>query len=205
MIVQDVINTARYSELASTSIKDNDEAILLFLNAGLIELYKRFPIYTKEHIIELVEGTTIYPLPTDYMYTIAAYEEVPLISAGLVAEIPINDEYSDRSIFIPNHKEVQIPLVANDSYISLIYVPKPKNYTLLDVAEDLELPETLIECLFHYMGYKAHLGIRSDGQSENNAHFIRFERSCDKARELGVAHPIDSLRMAERTYNRGFA
>jgi hypothetical protein len=84
-------------------------------------------------------------------------------------------------------------------------VAKPKFYDPDDLSDELELPDTLIEPLLHYIGYKAHLGVRSDGQSENNAHFTRFERSCDKARTLGVAHSIDSLSMAERIFNRGFA
>lgn len=204
MIVQDIINLAKYSEVASTAIKDNNEALILFMNAGLIELYKRFPIVTNEVVIPLVEGTTLYDLPADYMYAMSAYEEVEENGSGIVAEIPINDEYSERSIFFPNHKQVQVPLVANNSYIAIIYVAKPTRYTVNDLAVEVDLPETLIECLLHYIGYKAHLGIRSDGQSENNAHFMRFERSCEKARELGVSHSIEALRAAERLFHRGF-
>jgi len=200
-----VVDAARYSELASVATKDNTDAILSFLNLGMLELYKRFPLNTQEHIVELVEGTTLYDLPENFMYALSAYGEPLEASMGEVVDVPINDEDEPYSIFFPNHKQVQIPLVANGAYISIIYIAKPASYTAADLQEELDLPETLIDCLLHYVGYKAHLGIRGDGQSENNAHFARFERSCQKARELGVAHPIDSWRMIDRLNDRGFA
>ena len=204
MILQDVIDLARYSELAGTAIKSNTAAIILFLNAGMTELYKRFPLSTNEHIVTLIEGTVSYPLPTDYMYIVSAYEEVAENGINTLSEIPVNDDSSLKSIYFPNHKEVQIPYSETGAYISIIYVAKPVYYTSADLAVELDLPETLINCLMHYIGYKAHLGIRGDGQSENSAHFVRFERSCDKARDLGVAHPIDSLNAVERLAQRGF-
>ena len=204
MILQDVIDLARYSELAGTAIKSNTEAIILFLNAGMTELYKRFPLATNEHIVDLIEGTTLYDLPADYMYVMSAYEEVSVEGELRISEVPVNDENNERSIFFPNHKEVQIPDSETGAFISIIYVAKPTYYTAADLAVELDLPETLTNCLMHYIGYKAHLGIRADGQSENNAHFVRFERSCDKARELGVSHPVDSLSTSERLGIRGF-
>lgn len=204
MILQHVIDLARYSEVAGTSIKDNTAAIILFINAGMLELYKRFPVNTKEHIIPLVDGTTTYALPSDFMYVLSAFEELPEGSETIASEIPINDEHDPKSIFLPNHTEVQVPLVADNSYISLIYIPKPPSYTEADLNTEIDIPETLIDCLLHYVGYKAYLGIRSDGQSENNAHYLRFERSCDRARELGVSHPLDSLQAPRKLADRGF-
>lgn len=210
MLLQDVINLARYSEIAGTAIKDNDEAIILFINSGMLELYKRFPLMTNEHIVNLSEGVTLYDLPADYMYALSAWGEVeePNAIEGEVQELPINDSDNPKSVFFPNHKQIQIPfvstLVSSSSYISLIYVAKPPQYTINDVGEDIDISDTLIDCILHYVGYKAHLGIRSDGQSENNSHFMRFERSCEKARELGVAYPIDSWRMVDRLGTRGF-
>lgn len=205
MKIQDIIDLAKYSEASGTAIKDNTDVLILFLNAGMTELYKRFPILTNEHIVTLVEGTTTYSLPTDFMYAMSAYEEVDINGTMTVSEVAINDESNDRSIFFPNHKEVQIPASENGAFISIIYVAKPPYYTNADLTNEIDLPDTLVDCLLHYIGYKAHLGIRSDGQSETNAHYLRFERSCDKARELGVSHPIDSLHTSNRLFDRGFA
>lgn len=203
MIIQDVIDLAKYSELSGSSLKDNNDAILLFINAGMLELHKRFQLKTNEHIVNLQEGVTLYSLPEDFLYAIEAFGEVREGYSGL-PHLPINDEDEPYSIFFPNHKEVQVPLVEYGASISIIYGAKPIRYDIDDLAEELDLPETLIEALLHYIGYKAHLGIKGDAQSENNAHYIRFDRSCKKARELGVAHPIDSWRMVDRLNSRGF-
>jgi len=204
MIIQDVVDLAKYSEVSSTAIKDNTDAILLFMNAGMLELYKRFPIKVEEHVIALVEGTTLYTLPTNFMYPLSAHGEVPENEINVMVELPINEEDDLLSVFFPNHTQVQIPAVEDGAIVSILYVPKPVRYTVSDVALELDLPETLIEPLLHYIGYKAHLGIRSDAQTETNAHYVRFDASCKKARELGVAYPQDSLGMVGRLSRRGF-
>lgn len=205
MIVQDVVDLAKYSEAAGTAIKDNKEAIVLFLNAGMLELHKRFLLKTKEHIVALQTGVTLYDLPLDFLYAVEAYGDVSETTMdGFLPHIPINDEDEPFSIFFPNHKQVQIPLVEAGDYVSIIYAAKPVSYTVDDLGEELDLPDTLIEPLLHYIGYKAHLGIRSGPQDTTNTHYIRFDNSCKQARELGVAHSIDSWRMTHRLYNRGF-
>lgn len=204
MTTQEFIDIVRYSELGNLAVKDNTDAILAFLNLGMIELYTRFPIKAEEHIIELQEGTTLYEMPSNFMYALSAYGEVLEDTPELVHPIAINEEDDPYSIFFPDWNTVQIPAVANGSYISIIYVAKPAAVTSYNLAEELEIPNTLIDALASYVGYRAHLGVRGDGQAENNSHWLRFERNCVKARELGVAFPIDSLCMTKRLDTRGF-
>jgi hypothetical protein len=206
MKVQEVVDIARYSELAGVAAKDNTAAIVAFLNMGMIELYTRFPIKTEEYIVALQENTTIYEMPDNFMYALSAYGEVPESAPNdTVRRVAINEEDDPYSIFFPDWNTVQIPAVANGSYISIIYVAKPVPITVEDLNVELDLPEMLIDALVSYVGYRAHLGVRGDAQSENNAHWLRFDRNCKKARELGVAFPVDSLRMSERIIDRGFA
>lgn len=209
MIVQDIINLARHSELGNTALgkdtADNVPILVSFINMGMIELYKRFALKTEEIIVALNEGQTIYTLPTDFMYAMSAYKEVDEYSVDRDEQVPINDEDEPDSIFFPNHTQVQIPSVINGAFISIIYVAKPASVASDALQNELDLPDVLVECLLHYMGYRAHLGIRGDGQSENNAHFARFERSVLKAKELGVTPSTDSYRMIDRLSDRGFA
>jgi hypothetical protein len=205
MIVQDIVNAAKYSELSSTAVKENTDAILTFLNLGLLELYKRFPLKTAEVTYPIGSTTLLYSLPSNFMYPVAVYGENYKGELDLETKIPVNEEGSDLSIFIPNHKQVQIPSAIEGTRVSVIYVTKPETYTQDDLGSDVDLPETLIEALLHYIGYKAHIGIRGDAQAENNAHYIRFDASCKKARELGVAYPVESYKMPDRITDRGFA
>lgn len=204
MIAQEFINIVKYSELANLAVKDNVNAILAFLNLGMIELYTRFPIKVEEYIIELQENTTIYEMPDNFMYALSAYGEVPKNTPELVHPIAINEEDDPYSIFFPDWNTVQIPAVADGSYVSIIYVAKPTTVTSENLTEELELPDTLIDALASYIGYRAHLGVSGNAQAENNSHWLRFERNCVKAGELGVAFPIDSLAMIKRLDTRGF-
>lgn len=205
MKVQEIVDIAKYSELNGIAVKDDIKAILAFLNLGVVELYTRFPIKTEEHIIELQEDVTMYEMPENFMYAISAFGEVPEASMDVLSEVPINEPEDPYSIFFTDWNTVQIPAVANGSYISVIYVAKPATVSEADLDTELEIPITLVDALVSYIGYRGHLGVRSDGQSENNAHWFRFERNCQKARELGVAFPVDSFNMPDRLKDRGFA
>lgn len=203
MVIQDVVDLAKYSELSSTAIKDNTRAIILFMNAGMLELYKRFPIKIAEHVVTLITGTVVYSLPADFLYALNAYgavEEGEIVPP----QIAINEKDNVYSVHILNHTEIRIPTTITSPTVSLVYGVKPTYYDEDDLAEELYLPETLIEPLLHYIGYKAHLGIRGTEDSETNSHYLRFDRSCKKARELGVAYPMESWEMPNRVYDKGF-
>lgn len=200
MKLQDIIDMARYSELSSVSIQDNTNAIIAFVNMGLIELYSRFPVKTEEYIVALVDGQTIYPTPTDFLYPIAVYSNI----TGELRETPMNDEDNPHSVFFPSWNSIEVPTVADHYQISIIYAAKPALLTTADLDTEVELPITLIDPLMHYVGYKGHLGVKSDGQSENNAHWRRFEESCKRALANGVSHTADAMRNINRLTNKGF-
>lgn len=206
MTVQEFLTIVRYSEVNNLAVKDNYDALVAFLNLGMIELYTRFPIKVEEHIIELKENTTEYEMPENFMAALSAYGEVPDDLPENVAPVAINEESDPYSIFFLDWNTVQIPAVANGSYISVIYIAKPETVlnTEEGLAAELELPVTLADTLASYVGYRAHLGVSGSGQAENNAHWQRFERNCVKARELGVAFPVDSMSMRTRLPARGF-
>lgn len=207
MKLQEVVDIARYSELASIAIKDNTAAIISFVNLGMIELYTRFPIKIEEFRVDLVEGDAAYPLPSNYMYATAAYMENPEPDKYDLVPIAINEDEEELSIFFPDWNTVQVPSTISElsPYITMLYVAKPATLTIDDLDTEIYLPDTLVDALVSYIGYRAYLGLRSDGQSENNAHWLRFDRNCKIARDLGVAYQLDSMRMINRLKDRGFA
>ena len=208
MIIQEVVNLAKYSELSGVAAKGDIDAITAFVNLGMLELYTRFPIHVEEYVLTLVDGTSVYTMPTGFMYATRAYGEST--KTGVLKAIPltINEDEDPYGIFFTSWNTIQVDEPATDTSIYIDYVAKPV-FVTSEEAEDgvteLDLPDTLIDALLSYIGYRAHLGIRSDSQSENNSHWLRFERSCKKARELGVAFPIGSMSMLNRIADRGFA
>lgn len=206
MTAQDFITLVRYSELNNIAVGSNTDAVIAFINLGMIELYTRFPVKVEEHIIDLIEGTTDYEMPTNFMYPLEAFGETPEENSTDLVRVSINKEEDPYSIFFPDWNSVQVPLSATGARISIIYVakPTPLTNTTEDLAAELELPDTLLDALASYVGYRGHLGVRGDGDAENNAHWLRFERNCNKARELGVSHPVDTFWSSDRLSSKGF-
>ncbi|MHB8098070.1 MAG: phage adaptor protein [Sulfuricurvum sp.] len=216
MTATEVISLARVGELLqlSPTIKE-DATVLGFINLGLLEIYKRFTIKTGEALITLRSPKTIYLLDgTDpdvsitepYFYLISAYEEGEDRNDYTTDDklVPINSEDDIYSINTISYDRVQIPLVTDGSIISLIYAVKPTKVTLGDLGNELPLPDQFVEALLNYIGYRAHGSMDGNIQTESNTHYMRFEASCNKIKELGVGTGSDDLDMNTRLSMRGF-
>lgn len=203
MILQDVVNLAKSGELSNLSVKDDTQAVLGYINLGLLELYKRFNLEVKEHIIELQEEVEVYTMPSDFMWVVGAYGEVPETSVDSVAILPINVEDDPLSINTVSWNKVQVPLVAAGAYISIVYVASPTVVTESDLVNELALPPQLVEALLHYIGYRAHMSMDGNVQAENNTHYRRFEVACKRVKEDGVL-TSDDMDMKSRFKGRGF-
>ena len=216
MTANEVIALARVGELSklSIAIKDDNTVLLGFINLGLVELYKRFPLKNDEAIVTLRDGKTIYKLDgtdTDvsmgepFMYLLGAYEEgTDNDFSASALSLPINEEDNIYSINSISYNSIQIPLVTTGAYISLIYAAKPTKVTTLTLDEELDLPDQMIEALLHYIGYRAHGAMDANIQTESNTHYMRFEASCNKLKELGVGIAPDDVSMNSRISMKGF-
>lgn len=204
MKLSEAINITRYSELNTLSVKDNDVAIVGFINLGLIELYNLFALRTEEHLIELEDGVTIYDLPKDFMYLTGAFEAPPLGSPENGRALPINEENNPYSVNTINFTQVQVPLTAAGAYISLMYVPKPPMMSVDDLDAELPIPDQLIQPLFNFIAFKGHGAVNVDGQGEADIYYMRFKRSCEDIKKQGTGIAPDDLSMHTRIRDRGF-
>ena len=202
MTVQQVIDLAAGGELKNLAVKDDTEAIVGYINLGLIELYKRFTLELKEVVVELVNGQDVYNLPADCMYIVAAYGEVERTGSA-VNILPINVEDNPLSVNTINWKQVQIPLASSNTYVSLVYVVSPTYLSVADLETEIQIPIQLLEALLHYIGYRAHGSINGSIQAENNTHYQRFDLSCQRVQQLGLL-TADDLDMDARFGMRGF-
>jgi len=203
MTIEHVIAQARSGELSNLSKTGfSDDKIILYINLGLIELYKRFNLSTGEAILTMSEGKTIYRLDgTDsnvtlegpYMYLISAFDEDG-------NELTLNNEDDPFSVFTPRFNVVQIPYPITGKALSLIYGQEPP--TITQTTDILPIPLTLLEALLHYIGYRAHGSIDGNIQAENNTHYQRFEASVNRALALGVINQDDLI--IKRANSKGF-
>lgn len=218
MTVQEVITLARAGELLqlSPTIKNDNEVLVGFINLGLIELYKRFQLRTEEALITLAAGKTIYSLDgTDpdvelsggkVMYVIAAYGDDGLPDDTTTTDpiLPLNVEDDPFSINMVGYDQVQIPLVTASAMVSLIYQAFPSKALATALDAEVDVPDQFVEALLNYIGYRGHGAMDGSIQTESNTHYMRFEASCDKIRQLGVGITADDLNMDNRVKDRGF-
>jgi len=184
--------------------KDDIDAVVGFINLGLIELYKRFPISTKEYIITIVNGVATYTMPDDFMWIVDAYGELRT-SSNLteVNRLPINEEDNEFSVNTVGWNMVQIPTATGGEHISLIYVAQPVKVTAATLNDQLPLPEQMMEALLNYIGYRGHGSVDGKINTESNTHYQRFEASVARVQLEGMFTP-ESLSMVNRIRDKGF-
>lgn len=216
MTAQQIIDLAKNGELKNTAVKDDTFAILGYINLGLLELYKRFLLDTKEVIITLGrDGTaldpyvrvndTIYQMPSDFLYLVAAYDEVPKNSLTKVAPIQINNENNIMGINMVSWNKVQIPFFVLDAHISLIYAVSPHYFTADDLDMELPMPMQLLESLLAYIGYRAFSSISPNPQVDvSNQYYAKFEASCEVVKQFGI-YTAEDMDMKNKFTARGFA
>ena len=213
MTINQFISIIQYSELNQLPLKEDREAITAYINLGLLELYKRFPLKISELIINLDSDETYYSMPSDFMWIVSAHREVNTESGCEVIEIPINEENNPLSINTFSWNTVQVPMAVTGSDLSIIYTASPKLLTYNTSTEvfinsdgievtDLEIPLQLVEALTHYVAYRAYSAISGASETENNAHYQRFEVSCQEVEKYGMLSS-DDLDMKERNM-KGF-
>jgi hypothetical protein len=215
MTLSQVIDLAKNGELRNLGINLKTDIVLGYLNLGLIELHKRFPLSTQEVIITIgSDGTeinpytmisnTIYKMPSDYLYLISAYDEVPdgQTEEFIVRNLPINEEDNVLSVNTINWNEIQLPLATVGANVSLIYSAAPIYYTEEDLTDTIELPLLFIETLLLYIAYKGY-GSMDTASPDNNVYYQMFEKSCNDLRTYG-AITSDDMSMRLRISDRGF-
>jgi len=208
MTAQDVINLAKNAELKQLAVRTDDSAVLGFINLGLLELYKRFPLKEAEAIITLRDGKTTYKLDgTDPDVSIDSDKELLIITGayttsddGFVEEMTMNDEDDIMGINTPSYNTVEIPATAEGVLVSIIYRATPKFITSVD--DLLPLPPQLLEALLNYVGYRGHGSVSGELNAENQSHYVRFENSCKRVILEGLITSDDLV--SKKFKNRGF-
>lgn len=200
MKLSEAINTAKYSELNTLNIANNEEAIISLINLAMVELYNLFALETEEKVIVTTPGEIIYQLPEDFMYMVGANA----LFDDKIVELPINEEKNPESVNTVGYNKIQIPFDARSKAVGILYVKKPPVFTVDSLEEQIPIPPQLYQAMFCYVAYKAHGAIRLDGQSEGDIYFMRFKRICDEIKQRGTAIASDDLSMDDRIYRRGF-
>ena len=203
MTLRTIVDLAINAELKQLSVKTDISTVIGYVNLGLIEVYKRIPLKVEEYIIQIQDGVSIYTMPSDFMWIVAAYGEVDKYSGKAVNILPINREDDVRSVNTVGWNKVQVPDTETGAYISIIYRASPTLLTEADLDNEVDLPVQLIEALLHYIGYRGHAAINGEISAENSTHYTRFEKSISTVISEGM-YNSDDTDMVNRIGDRGF-
>lgn len=208
MTVQNAIDLAASTKLKNIAVAKDTATVLGYLNLGITELYKRFPLRVDEAIITLRDNKTEYkvdgtdpdvsmPANSQFMWLVSAYQEVEDTETTKFDTVlmPVNEEDNPMSLQTVAWNTVQIPLSCTGAYVSLIYVAAPAYYTVDNLTEQLPLPPQMVEPLLEYIAYQAKASI---GTIQDTAlAYQEFEASCSRAEMRGMI-TSDDLEMLGR-------
>lgn len=183
--------------------------VIAGINMGLIKLYERFPIRTRELVLQMYDGITLYTLTSDFAVSNTGSAEDPKYIID-TAEKPfeddilkitnvfneeayehaLNDVEEEYSVYTPESNILQIPFAIADVTMSVIYRAKPI-VIALDVADptavEVDIPFQLLDALTAFIAYKvfAPMNIGVEG-GDTNSYLTLFETLCAQSVVYGM-------------------
>ena len=218
MKLSTIFDALTYGELKQLSIGGvEDEGIfpqysnevLIHINLALVNLYNKFPLEEKEIKLRIQADKVKYLLTSEFTTTnnIDGYiedsyddlftEDILRINAVCDAEgsqIPVNDEHSFSSVFLPAYNTIKFPYAVVDEVYTLVYrvrpapIVIPSGLTPADV--EVPLPDVLLEALLTYVSSRAQNARGGDtGVQEGMVAMQQYEQMC---KELEVNNTFNS-------------
>ena len=204
MLASKVIALAKATELKQLAIKGDDEAIVGFINLGVLALYKRFDLKVEEAIITTKNGKTVYTLDsTDADVSMGSTNDFLIVTECFDEggdPVSLNNEFDPLGIMTPSWNTVEISMYSAGERFSIMYRSAPAFIT--KTTDPIPVPPQLLEALLHFIGYRGHGTITSEVKQENNTHYIRFDASCKEVEESGLVL-VDDL-ISQKFEDRGF-
>jgi len=205
MEVSELITSLKSGELKKLSLKTSESDVFGFINDGILDLYKRFPLHRENVSITPVAGVKDYvfdgydtnvPLNLDES-VLLLIEEVTATSPApdnLVYTFIPSNRTKPENFSTPSYNTLRIntnyELYALDVDVRL--APQP----LLKTNEDIPLPPQLLRLLRLFVGYKGSNSVSADIKGENNTYYVRY---LSEVKELILSgqYPIDELEYSQ--------
>ncbi len=192
MDISYVIALAKKAELKQLGIAEDDDAILGYLNLGVLEIHKRLPLIQSKAVITIAAGKLSYSLDGTDTDVVIDLTRNDLLMVNEIYDteyenLPINDKQDASSVRMAEYNVIEFPADTLEvaSTLTVAYRAAPKAAT--DAATGtVPLPPQFLEALLHYIGYRAHGSLKGDTKFENNAHYIRFEKSMKTIESRGL-------------------
>lgn len=194
---------------AGTILDTQQNRVLSMVNEGLIQLYSKFLLHTREMKVKHIVGRTMYPLikqhadtypddqddtgevfimdsasnpyEGDLIKVLLAYKLDPNDSTKYLP-VPLNDLEDDDSLFTPMEDVLQIPEPEDGLFTYLLYQARHYNLTSGDLAQYVYLPEVLYGALEAWISYRIFSGMNGEEHSKKAIEqYNRYQTICAEA------------------------
>lgn len=194
------ITSLKQGELKKLALKGSDTDILSFINAGIVDLHKRFPLRRESVAVTPVAGIRDYSFSEDGDLNVDFdTSESQLI---MIEEVSTTDVDGVDHKFIPSNS-TKPQNFSTPTYNVLRIHPDYLSHTIevevrlaplpiVKVSEDIPLPPHLMDLLSLYVGYKAHNSVSADIKGENNSYYVRYISEIQDMKAGGQV-PLDPL------------
>lgn len=213
MKLDDIIFDLKSGELSSHGIfvnldKENKDRLISCINSGLLALYTRFPLLTKELVIKQRSDTTLYKLKSIYAVTnkevgVPKYiidtvrdpfkEDVIRIESvqDECDNLLLNNTSECKVALTPSMDAIEIPNPCEGNYLFVVY--QAKHHKVDEVANTIELPEHLKQALLAYIAHRVYSGSTAqDAMAISQAFYQKYELLCAQYVEAGMTNQDDN-------------
>lgn len=217
------------SEEGSGTIREQDQGkLIVYVNAALTAIHKRFILITKEVLVETLDHVTNYHLKKQFALSSNSNERykyiIDVIGAPFAGDVlrilevydarqtnlPLNDPGQPNSLFTPGPATLQVPNPITRNALSVIYqanhVPlKFKGISLTEVGnQEIDVPEFLENALTNHVAYKVYSHMNgTEHQAKAQEYLSLFDTDCVEIEENDLINQTQSTTQTKLN-ERGF-
>lgn len=169
-------------------------------NAGLRQLYTRFPLRKEWTTITITEGIDLYEVSSDLVQLLTVMDQTGRLQV-------INSVNNRDSFFIKNGKYIKIPDVKPGTDIKVEYQAYHPTFTV-DMVDDsnhpLELPLILVEPLKQFISYLYYTSLNTEGSTLKAQEYLQvYTALCDETEQsnsLGLSETLTPTKFGARGF-----
>ena len=221
MKLQDVFDRLTFGELSTIAIggKEHGEVqesdwweLSVHVNTALTKLYRRFPILTREVIIQMFQNIQTYDLHSKHSWMNELPHPKYIIDSDthpftddvlsvrsihdeLGREMWLNDDSEYWRAVMNSDLRIQIPFPDKQNAISVIY--KANHRMIYKGANpktfDINIPESYMEPLLLYVAGRVFSAVTTEGTNEGKAYFDRYEQAVQTIIHEGLPNRDNTI------------
>lgn len=205
MKLEDLFSRLSYGELSNLSIgnegrgsirEEDIPKVTAHVNDGLLRIYSRFVLSTKQLLVEQVRHITNYHLIPKYAESTGSDVEWPYIKdlpddkflGDLIrilevqddrGKLPLNDTGNPNSLFTPYPQVLQVPNPRAGKPLSIEYQARHITLNNDDLDQEILIPFVLEGALQSFVAYKifSHMN-GQDNQVKSQEHLNTYDGIC---------------------------